>query len=1113
MGEEAVAAAAAGGKCQKSYFDVLGICCPSEVPLVEKLLQPLPGVQKVTVVVPSRTVIVVHDAAAISAAQIVKVLNQARLEASIRAYGGGTEKITNKWPSPYVLICGVLLVVSLFEHFWHPLKWFALGAAIIGLVPIIRKSIVAARNLTLDVNILMLIAVSGAIALQDFSEATFIVFLFCTAEWLETRASHKATAGMSTLMSMAPQNAVLAETGQVVAAQDVKVNTIIAVKAGEVIPIDGIVVDGRSEVDESTLTGESFPVAKQPDSQVWAGTFNIDGYIAVRTTSMADNSAVAKMARLVEEAQNSRSNTQRLIDTCAKYYTPAVVVMAAAVALIPVIIRAHNLKHWFQLALVLLVSACPCALVLSTPIATFCALLRAARTGLLIKGGDVLESLAKIKVACFDKTGTITRGEFCVEEFQAIVGHVPRQQLLYWVSSIESRSSHPMASVLVDYAQSNSVEPKSDHVTEFQIYPGEGIYGEIDGEGVYIGNRRILSRASCVTVPDMKDMKGVTIGYVARKNELIGVFTLSDSCRTGSAEAIRELRSLGIKSVMLTGDSSAAAAFAQDQLGNILDEVHSELLPEDKVRIVDELKAKYGPALMIGDGMNDAPALAKADVGVSMGVSGSAVAMETSHVTLMSNDIRRISKAVRLARRTHRTIIVNIIFSVTTKLAIVGLAVSGHPLIWAAVLADVGTCLLVIMYSMLLLREKDSRKAKKCCASSHHGSHTKKPCASHHCSDGPCKSTVSDKESSASKHGCHDHGHSHNHCKEPSNQLPAEKHDCHDHGHNHCKEPSNQQPSVKHGCHDHGHSHSHCIEQSNQLLVENHACHDHGHSHNHCQVPSSPHFANKNGCHDHEHSHCKESSTPQSISKVACHDHEHSHCKESSIPQSISKGACHDHDHEHSQCEEHKHMHSSGEHACHGHEHTHCKEPIPLPSTGEHACHDHDQDHEHHCHAEQQTVDAADLHHCHDHIHEHDHAEIEEPGKDCHAEVQHHHSHCCHEPHAQDTSAAESVQEHSISISELSEHHEPGIHHIEEHKEEGCGGHPKAKDCVPPTDRACCGATGSKGCGSKVKDTCSSWQVACARETSRCCRSYVRCPRTSSCCSHSMLKLTEIIVE
>nr|CAB3468920.1 unnamed protein product [Digitaria exilis] len=1060
------------GGTTKSYFDVLGICCPSEVPLVERLLSPLPGVTKVTVIVPSRTVIVVHDAQATSPAQIVKVLNQAKLDASVRAYGSGTEKKTNKWPSPYVLLCGACLVVSLFAHFWRPLKWFALGAVAAGVLPILQRSYAAARRLTLDVNILMLIAVSGAIALKDYSEAGFIVFLFTTAEWLETRASHKATAGMSSLMSMTPQKAVLAETGQVVAAQDVKVNTVIAVKAGEIIPIDGVVVDGRSEVDESTLTGESFPVAKQPESQVWAGTLNIDGYIAVRTTAMADNSAVAKMARLVEEAQNSRSDTQRLIDTCAKYYTPAVVVMAAAVAVIPVAVRAHNLKHMFQLALVLLVSACPCALVLSTPIATFCALLTAARTGLLIKGGDVLESLAKIKIAAFDKTGTITRGEFCVEEFQAVSGRVPIQQLLYWVSSIESRSSHPMASVLVDYAQSKSVEPKSDNVTEFQIYPGEGIY-----------------------VPDMKDMKGVTFGYVACKMELIGVFTLSDSCRTGSAEAIKELRSMGIKSVMLTGDSAAAAAYAQGQLGNILDEVHSELLPEDKVRIVDELKEKHGPTLMIGDGMNDAPALAKADVGVSMGVSGSAVAMETSHITLMSNDIRRIPMAVQLARRTHRTIIVNIIFSVITKLAIVGLAIAGHPLIWAAVLADVGTCLLVIMYSMLLLRSKGGQKAKKCCASSQHGSHAKKHCVSRHCSDGPCKSTGSCKELSASKHGCHDHAHGHTQCKKPSNQQATEKHACHDHGHSHCKEPSNQVVTEKHACHDH--SHSHCKQPSSQLVTEKHACHDHGHTHNHQKEPGNQVLVENHGCHDHEHGHCKEAKTSQSSdSKDACHGHQHNHC------------------------EEHNRSHSAGEHDCHVHEHSHCEEHSHPHSAVDQACHDHE--HEHHCHAEQQPVHTVDSHHCHDHEHEHVHGEIEESEKDCHAELQHHHSHCCHEPHEQEKKiAAEPVQEISISIGSLpDENHEKDdqcSHHSEEHKVEDGTNHLKAKGCIPPPadhlSRNCCSVTSNKGCGSKGKDICPSWQAVCTREASRCCRSYVNCPRTSSCCSHTMLKLPEIVVE
>ncbi|URE02545.1 E1-E2 ATPase [Musa troglodytarum] len=643
MGEVGNDREAKAAKNQKSYFDELGLCCSSEVPLIEKILKPLDGVQKVSVIIPSKTVIVIHDSLLISQHEIAKALNQARLEASVRAHG--TAKTTKKWPSPYILACGVLLLVSLFKKFFHPLQWFAIAAVLVGIAPIMLRSIVAIRKLTLDINILLLIAVGGAVAFRDYSEAAFIVLLFTVAEWLESKASSKATAGMSSLMSMAPQQAVLAETGQAVDVGDVEINTLIAVKAGEVIPIDGIVIDGWSEVDERSLTGESFPVAKQANSLVWAGTLNIDGYISVRTTSLSENSAVAKMTRLVEEAQSSRSRTQRLIDSCTKYYTP-VVIVASGVALIPFLMRVSNTRSWFQLALVLLVSACPCALVLSTPVATFCALLKAASTGLLIKGGDVLDALAKIRVVAFDKTGTITKGEFTVVEFESMSSKVNLHTLLYWVSSIESKSSHPMAYALVDHARSYSIEPKPESVKEFRIYPGEGIYGEIEGRNIYIGNKRVAARASSETVPNMADMKeGVTYGYVFLDMIQIGTFALSDTCRTGAAEAIKELKLLGIKTAMLTGDSTEAAMHAHGQLEHGIEIIHAELLPEDKVHLIDNLKKREGATAMVGDGVNDAPALARASIGISMGVSGSAVAVETSHITLISNDLRKFPKA------------------------------------------------------------------------------------------------------------------------------------------------------------------------------------------------------------------------------------------------------------------------------------------------------------------------------------------------------------------------------------------------------------------------------------------------------------------------------------
>lgn len=723
LSESAVAARSAdengGGsgrtsrKWEKTYLDVLGVCCSAEVALVERLLAPLDGVRAVSVVVPSRTVVVEHDPAAVSQSHIVKALNKAGLDASVRAYG--SSGIISRWPSPYIVSSGVLLLASFFRWLFPPLQWLALAAACAGAPPMLLRGFAAASRLTLDINILMVIAVAGAVALKDYMEAGVIVFLFTTAEWLETLACSKASAGMSSLMSMIPPKVVLVETGEVVNVRDVGVGTVIAVRAGEVVPIDGVVVDGQSDVDERSLTGESFPVPKQPQSEVWAGTLNMDGYIAVRTTALAENSTVAKMERLVEEAQNSRSKTQRLIDSCAKYYTPAVVVLAAGVALLPLLLGEHDLKQWFQLALVLLVSACPCALVLSTPVATFCALLRAARMGILIKGGDILESLGEIGVVAFDKTGTITKGEFSIDEFRVVGDKVQMSYLLYWVSSIESKSSHPMAAALVEYAQYKSIQPKPENVAEFRIFPGEGIYGEINGKHIYIGNKRALARASCQTVPEMDDIKGVSIGYVICDGELVGLFSLSDDCRTGAAEAIRELRSLGIKSVMLTGDSTAAAVHAQEQLGGVLEELHSELLPEDKVRLVGGLKARAGPTMVVGDGMNDAPALAMADVGVSMGVSGSAAAMETSHATLMSSDILRVPEAVRLGRRTRRTIVVNVVSSIGSKAAVLVLAFAWRPVLWAAVLADVGTCLLVVLNSMLLLRERKNGGEDEAC--------------------------------------------------------------------------------------------------------------------------------------------------------------------------------------------------------------------------------------------------------------------------------------------------------------------------------------------------------------------------------------------------------------
>ncbi|KAK2395318.1 putative inactive cadmium/zinc-transporting ATPase HMA3 [Trifolium repens] len=673
---------------KRSNFEVLGMCCASEATLVERILKPLHGVKVVSVIVPTRTVTVVHDVLLISESQI-DILTMA---------------------------CGLLLALSFLKYIYPPLGWLALGSVAIGFPKVLLRAIASIRALTLNINILVILAVCGTVAIQDFTDGGVIIFLFSIAQWLETRATHKAMVAMSSLTNMAPQMAIVAETGERVDVNDVKINTILAIKAGDAVPLDGIVVEGKCEVDEKMLTGESFPVTKELDSLAWAGTINMNGYISVRTTVLAKDTVVAKMSRLVEEASSRKSQAQRFIDNFAKYYIPVVVIISASIAVVPAALNVPNIEPWFHLALVVLLSGCPCALILSTPVAIFCALTKAAISGLLLKGGDYLETLSRIKTVAFDKTGTITRGEFIVTDFRA-ADDINNETLLYWISSIESKSSHPVAGALVEYAMLHSIKPVPENVENFQNFPGEGISGTIDGRDIYIGNKRIGARADCKKDDCDIQFQGHEISSKKQYcgETLVGVFSLVDGCRSGALEAMEELKLLGVRSVMLTGDSSQVAMYVQSQLNNAIDIVHAELLPHEKAQIIENFK-KEGPIAMIGDGINDAPALATADIGISMGISGTALANETSNAILMSNDIRKVPEAIRLARKTTRKLIENVVISVGFKCAILALAIAGYPLVWLAVLTDVGTCLLVILNSMLILQQNhkyDERESSK----------------------------------------------------------------------------------------------------------------------------------------------------------------------------------------------------------------------------------------------------------------------------------------------------------------------------------------------------------------------------------------------------------------
>ncbi|XP_002974006.2 putative inactive cadmium/zinc-transporting ATPase HMA3 isoform X2 [Selaginella moellendorffii] len=787
----------------RTVLNVMGICCPSEVPLVRKILEPLPGVKEVSVNYTSRIVTVLHDRLLTPEGRLVKALNEARLDASL--HHRGELKRSSNWPSPWTICCGILLLVSFFKHFWNPLKWFAIGAVAVGIPPIFMRSIASLRRWILDINILMLIAVGGAIALTDYIEAGSIVFLFTLAEWLEGRSSEQARSALASGLDV-PRNAILAETGAMVPVDEVKLGSSIAVKAGEMIPVDGIIMSGECSLDESSLTGESKPVEKACGSEVWAGTVNLAGYITVQTTALAEDSAVSRMIKLVEEAQAKRSHFEQLVEKFAKFYTPALVATALGLALIPLIAHTHHEKHWLYLALILLVVACPCALVLSTPVAVACGIQHAARLGVVIKGGSYLEILAKIKCLAMDKTGTLTEGHFRVSEVVPVGETEGLQQILYWLTSVESRSSHPMAAALVTYASLQDVVP-SKSVTDFQIIEGEGVSAVVDGHLVEIGNARLASRLGWnnTAITKLKNQTG-TVGWLGKDHQLLAVFSLEDHVREEAAEAVSSLKRMKVQIHMLTGDNHETAQSVQRKLGGVT--VHAGLLPQDKVRIIQELKENHGMTGMIGDGINDAPALAAADVGFAMGLAGSAVAMETSDVFLMTDDLRKLSMVASLGRRVRTKVIQNVVISVGLKVAMLALSFAGYGYLWMAVLVDVGACLLVISNSTLLLRGTGKKRS-----SGHHHHHGKN-CKDHdHDQDGGKQCSKDDDHAGRTQCSDHEHGaEKHQHHRHPS----------HDHGHNHSHDHSH-----------HSHDHHHHQDQGHSHCKKKHAC-GKGHSHAHC---------------------------------------------------------------------------------------------------------------------------------------------------------------------------------------------------------------------------------------------------------------------------------------
>ncbi len=625
---------------------------------------------------------------------------------------------------------GVLLALALVVHMLGAAMWLhnalLLAAIAVAGFPIARSGVrTLIINHDLNINLLMTIATVGAVIIGETLEATVLIFLFAIGEALEGYSADRARDSLRALVSLVPEEATVihGDHEHVVDVADVSVGALIVVKPGERIPMDGRVVAGTSAVNQAPITGESMPVRKAPDAEVFAGTVNGEGALRIEVTHRATDSTIRQVVRLVEEAQAQKAPAERFVDRFARVYTPAVVVLAAALAIVPPLLfdaPFHGAHGWLYRALALLVIACPCALVISTPVAVVSAIASAARRGVLIKGGAYLEALGRVRVFAFDKTGTLTEGRPVVTGCHTIdcadcphEGDCPDcDDMLALAYAVERHSAHPLAKAIAVAAEQRTITRAYPAAEAVEAIAGRGVQGRVGGQMVTVGSHAMFheifgcEQAFCARV-DAVETEGHTAMLVSDGERVLGYISVSDVPRVSSRAALAALKRLGgvETTVMLTGDNVATARAIADAVG--VDDVRAGLLPRDKAEAVRNLQAQHGATAMVGDGVNDAPALAAATVGVAMGGAGSAQALETADVALMADDLGKLPYAVGLARYTNRIIKQNVAFSLGVKALFMGLAFFGAATLWMAVLADVGTSLLVTLNGMRPLRYRE----------------------------------------------------------------------------------------------------------------------------------------------------------------------------------------------------------------------------------------------------------------------------------------------------------------------------------------------------------------------------------------------------------------------
>ncbi len=714
-----------------TVFSVTGMDCPEEERLIRKALQGMAGVRGLEFNLMQRTLTVVHAPGALP--DISTALAGLNMGARLLTAREDNEAAPAH-DIPWKKLCVATVFAALAEAFELMREWGArpfgidvnsltvAGEPVFHLIPLclaiiaivlsgvttFKKGWLAVRNMTLNMYALMSVAVTGAVCIGQYPEAAMVMVLFNISEAIEARALDKARNAIKELLALAPQTATVRRADgswRQVDVREVAVGSRVRVRPGEKVALDGVVLSGSSTVNQAPITGESMPVEKTTGSVVYAGTINESGSFEFETTATSHDSTLSRIINAVEEAQGTRAPIQRFVDTFARYYTPCIFIAAILAAIIPPLAMGHAWRESIYIALVILVISCPCALVISVPVSLVSGMAAATRSGILVKGGIFLEQGRLLRCLALDKTGTITHGKPRQTNFVR-VGNLPEHDIEKLTWSLTSRSDHPVSRALARGGEESHAE--LSEVRDFTALPGKGVSGVMNGRRWFLGNHQMVEDMH-ICSPALEEhifgfeKEGRTVVVLCSSDGAQAVFAVADTVRETSVAAIAELRKLGVRTVMLTGDNEHTAKAIGAQVG--VDEVRASLLPGDKLSIIEELQGRSLRVGMVGDGINDAPALARADIGFAMARGGTDTAIETADVALMDDDLRKIPRFIALSRSTFAILVGNISLALIVKAVFFALTLSGNATMWMAVFADVGTSLIVVLNGMRAARK------------------------------------------------------------------------------------------------------------------------------------------------------------------------------------------------------------------------------------------------------------------------------------------------------------------------------------------------------------------------------------------------------------------------